>query len=116
MGPRQSRTRNASCRTEPVEQGLARQGEESLRSVMPREDESEKMSVGRKEVTSPTLLNPCQSCASMSKRREVGLGSGGENGGEGEGEGGGEDASLVKERQQQSRLTVSWQDGPFAFI
>ena len=114
MGPRQSRTRNASCRTEPVGQGLARQGGESLRSVMPREDESEKMSVERKEVTSPTLLNPCQSCALMSKRREVGLGSGGEN--EGGGEGGGEDASLVKERQQQSRLTVSWQDGPFAFI
>jgi hypothetical protein len=59
MGFRQSRTRNASCRTERVGQGLARQGEESLRSVMPREDESEKMSVERMEATSPTLLNPC---------------------------------------------------------
>jgi hypothetical protein len=50
---------NASCRTERVERGLARQGGESLRSVMPREDESENMSVEHMEATSPTLLNPC---------------------------------------------------------
>jgi hypothetical protein len=59
MGFRQSRTRNAPCRMERVGQGLAKQGGESLQSVMSREDESEKMSVEHMEVTSPTLLNPC---------------------------------------------------------
>lgn len=58
MGFRQSQMRNAPCGTEPVGQGLARQGGESLRSVMPREDESEKMSVEHMEATSPTLLSP----------------------------------------------------------
>ncbi len=53
----------------------------------------------------------------MSKLMEVDLGSGGES--EEEEEGRGEDASLVRKRQGQSRLTVSWQepqDRPFAFI
>jgi hypothetical protein len=59
MGFRQSQMMNVSCRTERVERGLARQGGESLRSVMPREDESEKMSVEHMEATSLTLLNPC---------------------------------------------------------
>ncbi len=49
---------NAPCRTEPVGQGLGRQGGESPRSVLSREDESEKMSVEHMEATSPTLLNP----------------------------------------------------------
>lgn len=47
----------------------------------------------------------------MSKRKEVGLACGDESEGEGEGEDRGEDASLVKERQDdQGRLTVSWQE------
>lgn len=113
MGFRQSRMRNAPCRTERVGQGLARQGGGSLPIVIPREDESEKMSVERREATSPTLLNLGRSCASvMSKRTEIGLGSVGES----EGEGGGEDASLVRVREHQSRLAVRWQERPFAFI
>lgn len=58
----------------------------------------------------------------MSKQKEVELGSGGESESEEEDEGGGEggvggeDASLVRERQNQSCLTVSWRGRPFAFI
>lgn len=113
MGFRQSQMRNAPCRTEQVGQGLAREGGGSLPSVIPREGESEKMSVERREATSPTLLNLGRGCAPMmSKRTEDGLGSVGES----EGAGGGEDASLVREREHQSRLAVSWQERPFAFI
>ena len=43
--------------TGPVAQGLVGQGGECLRSVMSREDESEKKSVMRMEATSPSLLN-----------------------------------------------------------
>lgn len=53
----QSRMRNEPQMTGPVAQGLVGQGGECLRSVMSREDESEKKSVMRMEATSPSLLN-----------------------------------------------------------
>ena len=74
--------------------GLAGQGGESLRRVLPRE----KKSVMRMEATSPTLLNQGWL---KSRRKGVGLECADES------EGGREDASLV-EREHQCRLTVSW--------
>jgi hypothetical protein len=112
MGFRQSRMRNAPCRGGPVGRGLARRGGESLRSVMSREDESEKMSVVDLEWTSPTLQSQCWSCVLMSRRREVGLGIGDER------EGGRDDASLVvKERRDISdeRTARPRERAPFAF-
>ena len=52
-----SRVRNELRRAVLVAQGLVGQGGESLRSVMSREDESEKKNVMRMEVTSPSPLN-----------------------------------------------------------
>ena len=52
-----SRVRNELRRAGLVAQGLVGQGGESLRSVMSREDESEKKNVMRMEVTSPSPLN-----------------------------------------------------------
>ncbi len=117
MGFHPSRMRNALCLMEPVEQGLAREGEEGLRNVMPREDESEKMRVLHMEGTSPTLLNLCSGCCALvSRREEVGLGCGGE--------GGREDAFLVRERtvdghKQEDREGGGREHrrrGPFGFI